>query len=47
MRVPVTTPEEIMPNKIPGLECECQNHPVDLALALQPGDLIGHDLLRR
>ena len=32
MRVPVTTPEEIMPNKIPGLECECQNHPVDLAL---------------
>lgn len=32
MRVAVTTPAEIMPNKIPGLECECQNRPVDLAL---------------
>lgn len=32
MRIPVTTPAEIMPDKIPGLECECQNHPVDLAL---------------
>lgn len=32
MRIPVTTPAEIMPNKIPGLECECQNRPVDLAM---------------
>ena len=32
MRIAIVTPAEIMPNKIPGLECECQNRPVDLAL---------------
>ena len=32
MLIPVTTPTEIMPDKIPGLECECQNRPVDLAM---------------
>lgn len=31
MRIKILTPREIMPHKIPGLECECQNRPVDLS----------------
>lgn len=31
MKIAITTPAEIMPDKIPGLECECQNRPVDLS----------------
>ena len=31
MLVPIVVPRELMPCKIPGFECECQNRPVDTA----------------
>lgn len=31
MLVPIIVPRELMPCKIPGFECECQNRPVDTA----------------
>lgn len=31
MRVEITIPNECMPRKVPGLQCECMNRPVDLS----------------